>query len=421
MTLVRTSALNGIAVAIRMGTALVLNKILAVYVGPAGYAIIGQFQNAMTMAIAFATGAVATGVTKITSEHYDDEARQRALWRTAGTVVIGASLVAAVLIVLFRGPLSSALLGGEALAGVFVWLAVSLVFISLNALLLAILNGRKEVRRYVTSNIAGSLLSLAVVGMLAWRYGLYGALVALSVYQGVVFFVTLQQALSAPWFSLRDLFGRIDRKHLRHLFHFMLMAAATSIAVPLSHVLVRRHLGETFGWEHAGYWDAMWRISTIYLTLVTTTLSLYYLPRIAEIRAWPELRTELIHVYRIVLPMVIAASLAVYILRDFIITLLFTADFAPMRVLFPWQMAGDVVKIGSWLVAYLMIGRGLVGAFIATEIGSAVSFWLLTIILTPLLGFEAVAAAHLVNYLLYALAVWLITIATPARRAALFR
>ena len=49
MTLLKTSALNGIAVLTRVGTALLLNKILAVHVGPAGYAVIGQFQSLVGM------------------------------------------------------------------------------------------------------------------------------------------------------------------------------------------------------------------------------------------------------------------------------------------------------------------------------------------------------------------------------------
>jgi PST family polysaccharide transporter len=36
---------------------------------------------------------------------------------------------------------------------------------------------------------------------------------------------------------------------------------------------------------------------------------------------------------------------------------LFTAKFGPMRDLFGWQMAGDTVKIGSWLLGYVLLAR----------------------------------------------------------------
>ena len=421
MSLVRTSFWNGIAVAVRVGAGLVLNKILAVYVGPAGYATMGQFQNAMSVAMTFATGAVSTGVTKITAEHFDDAERQRALWRTAGTVVIGAALISAAFIVAFRRPLARTMLNDEALSGTFIWLAASLTFISLNALLLAIFNGKKDVRRYVVSNIAGSILALGVIGALTWRYGLYGALVALSVYQGVTFFVTVQQALSAPWFSLRCLVGPIDRAHLKSLGHFMVMAATSAAAVPLSQTLIRQHLGTEIGWDFAGYWDAMWRISTIYLTLVTTTLTLYWLPRIAEIRTWPELRAEIWQTYRLVLPLVIMAAVGLFLARDIVIQLLFTPKFAQMRELFAWQLAGDVVKIASWIVAFVMVGKGLTKTFVMTEIAAAVMFVGYTVIFVRFTGFNGVSIAHFSTYLSYLLLVSALTLSTERRRAALFR
>jgi PST family polysaccharide transporter len=420
MSLIRTSAWNGMAVAIRMVSALVLNKILAVYVGPTGYAIIGQFQNAVTMAIAFATGAVNNGVVKLTAELDGDEAGQHSLWRTAGMIVVGTSLLSSLLIVVFRAPLTHFFLKDSASDTVFLWLALSLTLISFNALLLAILNGKKEVRRYIVSNIAGSLIGFAIVALLAWRFGLQGALVALSVNQALMFFVTLQQTVAARWFRLGYLFGRIDPAHALALGKFVLMAIATAVVGPISQVLVRNHLGITFGWEYAGYWDGSWRISALYLTLVTTTLSLYYLPRIAEINGWPEMKAEILSVYRLIVPLVIAGALAIFIGRDLLIGLLFTSNFLPMRDLLGWQLAGDVVKIASWLLAFLMVGKGLVRAFILTEIMSGLLFWLLAILFTRLYGFPGVAIAHLVNYSIYFVVVYAATISTESRRSALF-
>ena len=51
MTLVKTSLLNGISVAAVGVSALVMNKIMAVYVGAGGYAIRGQFQNAVSILV----------------------------------------------------------------------------------------------------------------------------------------------------------------------------------------------------------------------------------------------------------------------------------------------------------------------------------------------------------------------------------
>ena len=85
VTLIKTSLFNSIAVVIKMLTMLGLNKVLAVYVGPAGYVAIGNFQNALQMILIFAGGSFDTGIVKYTAEYSDDEAAQRKLWQTSGT------------------------------------------------------------------------------------------------------------------------------------------------------------------------------------------------------------------------------------------------------------------------------------------------------------------------------------------------
>ncbi|WP_421911073.1 O-antigen translocase [Marinobacter sp.] len=401
MTLIKTSLLNGIAVIIKMLTLLGLNKILAIYVGPAGYAALGQFQNAVQMITTFASGALNTGVTKYTAEYYEDEARQHSVWRTAGTIALIGSLTTAVLVIIFNQPLAGWFLKDESLGSVFIWFAATLVLFVFNTLLLAILNGKKEIQRYVTANIAGSLFSLVVTSVMAIQLGLYGALVALAIYQSLTFFVTLLLTYKAPWFKFRYLLGRVDKNAAKNLAKYTAMALTSAACVPVSHILIRNHLGETLGWDAAGYWEAMWRLSAAYLMLVTTTLSVYYLPKLAELQKNSEIKREIIQGYKIILPAAAACGLAIYLLRDFIIRVLFTADFMPMESLFAWQMVGDTLKIGSWILSYLMLGKAMMKLFIVSEILFASIFYALTVAFTKIIGLEGVVLAHAVNYLLY--------------------
>lgn len=401
MTLIKTSLLNAIAVLIKMLTLLGINKILAIYVGPAGYAALGQFQNATQMITTFASGAINTGVTKYTAEYHDDESKQRLVWRTAGTIALTGSAISALLIVLFNQQLAVWFLKDESYGGVFIWFAVTLIFFIFNTLLLAILNGKKEIIRYVIANIAGSLFALAVTAFMSIQFGLYGALVALAVYQSLSFFVTLLICYKSSWFKLSYFFGSIDQATALNLFKYTAMALTSAACVPISHILIRNHLGETLGWEAAGYWEAMWRLSAAYLLLITTTLSVYYLPRLSELKDSDKIKREIIQGYKIILPTAAVLGILIYLLRDFIISALFTQEFAPMRELFAWQMVGDTIKIASWILAYLMLGKAMVRLFIATEIISSIFFVVLVFFITDILGLKGVAIAHAANYFLY--------------------
>lgn len=399
MSLAKTSLYNGIAVMVRVASVLALNKVLAVYVGPIGYAVIGQFQNAVAILTSLAGGVVATGVTKATAQHFDDEAKQRAVWQTAVRFSLTASLIVAGGLMVLNDTMAEWLLHQAEMGGVFFWLAVTLPALALNNLLLAIINGKKEIGIYVASNIMGSLIGLIVTGMLTFRFGLYGALLAFAVNPALTLLATGFFVLKKEWFRLSSIWGGIDSGALRELAGFGLMAVTTACMVPLTHMLIRDHLSTQLGLQAAGYWQALWKISDIYLMLITSTLSVYYLPRIAEIRTAGELRSEIAKTYRFLLPLTVIGAASIFLLRDFIIHVLFTRDFIPMRELFPWQLAGDVIKMSAWMLGYVVIGRGLVKFFVAKEIGVGIAFVLLTHLYVGEFGLLGVTAAYALTYL----------------------
>ena len=401
MNLLKTSALNGIAVLIKTATMFILNKVLAVYVGPSGYAVIGQFQNFIQIVTSFAGGAINTAVIKYTAQYYEDENRQRAIWQTAGSIVLLFSIVIAFLILILQRQLSVYIFQTDEFQSIFVWFAVFLLFFNFNALFLAILNGKKEILKLVIANIIGSLFSLSITGILAIKFGLYGALVALSIYQSTAFLVTLVLCYKADWFKFKYLFGKIDPDIMRKFAGFALMALTSALCVPLSQIAIRTYMTGEFGIEYAGYWEAMIRLSGAYLMLVTTTLSVYYLPRLSELSAISDIKKEVYLGYKVIFPVALLGAMLVYLLRDWIIGLLFTDAFLPMRDLFLWQMIGDSLKIGSWILAYLMLSKAMTKLFIVTEILFSGLLVISTYFFTKIFGFEGVSIAYLVNYAIY--------------------
>ena len=401
MNLLSTSLLNGVAVLIKTATLFLLNKILAVYVGPAGYAAIGQFQNFIQMVTAFSGSAINTAIIKYTAEYHEDETKQRAIWKTAGSIVFLFSLIFSVLIILFQKQLSTYIFHTTEYQSVFVWFAIFLLLFNFNALFLAILNGKKEILKLVIANITGSIFALIVTSILAIKYKLYGALVGLSIYQSLVFFVTLFLCYKADWFKFSYLFGKIDSDISRKFAGFALMALVSAVCVPLSQMLIRSHLTTEFGVVYAGYWEAMIRMSGAYLMLVTTTLGVYYLPRLSELKQLSDIKKEVYLGYKFIFPLALISGLCIFLLKDWIIVILFSESFLPMRELVLWQMIGDSLKIGSWILAYLMLSKAMTKLFIATEIVFTITLVLFSYVATDALGFVGVTVAYLVNYALY--------------------
>lgn len=401
MNLIKTSVLNGIAVVIKTATLFFLNKILAIYVGPAGYAAIGQFQNFIQMVTTFAGSALNTAVVKYTAEYHDDKEKQHLVWRSSVFLVLIFSMIFTFLIFLFNKDLSWYIFKSEEYSGVFTWFAIFLIFFNLNTLLLAILNGKKEINRLVIANIMGSLFSLTIMSFFAINYGLRGALISLSLYQSLNFIVTLLLCYRLNWFKLSYFIGRLDVDVAKKFMAFALMALVSAVCVPLSQIIIRSYLTHEFGIVYAGYWEAMIRLSSGYLMLVTTTLSVYYLPRLSELKFLEDIKKEVVLGYKLIFPLAILGGIFVFVLKDWIIQILFSKSFLPMRDLFLWQLIGDSLKIGSWILAFIMLGKAMTKLYVITEIIFALSSILLTYFSTHFFGFEGVSIAHIINYSIY--------------------
>lgn len=403
MTLIKTSLLSAISTIARIISGFITTKIVAVYIGPSGLAFLGQFQNFISILISFATGAINGGVVKYTAEHRDNYAEKQKLWSTALRISLGASIASSFLLFIFHNQLSMLFFKDDAYASIFLIFSATLIFLVLNSLLMAILNGQKEIKKLITVNIIASIIGLIVTGTFAYWWGLYGALLAFTINHVLVFGVTFVFVLKSEWFVIRHFTHKFDAEYLKKLSKYTLMAIISAITVPVSQIVIRNYIGESLSWDDAGYWDGIWKISMTYLGLITTTLSIYYLPRLSEIKDHMEMRKEIFYGYKILIPITIFLAGIIYIFREMIILILFTEAFMPMKELFAYQLLGDVFKISSWLLAYLMVAKTMTKLFAITEIGFSLSFVLLSIWFTNEYGLIGVTMAFALNYLIYLL------------------
>ena len=374
---------------------------LSVITGPGGLAIFAQFQNAQSIIATISQGGINSGVTKYTAEYYDRSDKKKMLWSASLLVTVIFTILASITTFFLSDLLSTYIFDNDSYSFAFKLLSVSLIFYSINQLLLSILNGLKEIKRYICVNVIQSIFALIISVILIFFYGINGALIAMVANQSVIFFVILIALRNHALIRLKNLTVWFNFEHIKNLSKYSLMTLVSAISGPVSYLFVRNYVGVNYSWESAGHWQAMMYISTMYLLVITTALSTYYLPKLSELSNKKELRTEIYNGYKIIMPIVIILSTLMYFLKDFIVWLLFTPDFENMKELFFWQMFGDVIKISSWLISYIMLAKANVKRFVITEITFSLSFSFLCVIFLQFSGVIGLSYAYAANYLLY--------------------
>lgn len=197
------------------------------------------------------------------------------------------------------------------------------------------------------------------------------------------------------------LVGQSNSQARGSIANYMLMAITSAVTIPISMILVRMILVRHVGWVETGQWQAVWKISEVYLGVITMALSTYYLPRLSSLIGVDAIISEVHKTALIIMPIVSIMALGVYFSRDLVISILFTDDFAGARNLFAIQLIGDVVKIFSWLYAYPMLSRGATKWYISTEVIFSSLFVIISYLLISRVGVQGANYAYLLNYIMY--------------------
>lgn len=366
--LVKVFSLSSVATLVKMLTGLISTKVVAVLIGPGGVALLGQLNNLVYIVQYLASGAINNGVVKYVSEHKGSVGKVRTLLTNALLVTVVCSLACGTAMIACHGRLSRWIMLSDEYGYIFIVFGVTVILYAFNMLLLSIVNGYREYKMFIRINVANSLAGLVFAVVLTLLYGLPGALIGATTYQSAVFFVTLYMVRRKPWARWSYFRGRIDRSIIRNYLKYALMTLVSIGTMPVAQILIRRYIMLDLSELEAGWWEAMNRISNIYLLVVTTSFSVYYLPRLSEISEPNEVRREIGKAFKVIIPLLLTGFVLVYLCRFLIIRILFTSEFLPMAKLFGWQMGSDLFKIGCYILTYVMIAKARTVVYVTTEI-----------------------------------------------------
>lgn len=378
------------------------SKLLAVFVGPGGMALVGNLRNFMTSLESISTLGFQNGIVKYVAETDNDSSQ---LQKIMATVFISLLLVAIGLsgiLFFFATYWNNQIFGAhfdysfvfKALALALPWYAVSLFFV-------AVINGLGRFRKVIWVTILGNTIGLLVSFIFVWNYRTLGALLAIVVSPALLFLVSFYFVNKEIRFLNTIRVRYFDFKILKNLSSYSLMALVSSVFGPLVLLTIRKKVIAMVGIDQAGYWETMTRISSYYMLFVSTILAVYFLPKLSGAKNNGETKIIFWSYYKSILPLFIVGLTFIYALRFFIVELLFTKEFLPVASMFFWQLIGDVLKVAFLILGYQFFAKKLTVAFIISELASLAVLYFLSVYLISFLGIQGVLIAQVLDNLVY--------------------
>lgn len=400
-TLLKVSSFNGLSVVIKMITGLGVSKLTAIYLGPQGIAILGNLRNVLEIFHKFSSGGLANAVIKYSAEHKSDpEAFSSFLSTLIWSGLVMCVFTMAVILV-FSEFINTLIFGSRNFVSVIRLLAFVLPLHVINLYLISILQGFNAFSKVIKINIASHFLNIIAFALLVYWLNLEGALFTIVIVPSAMLIFTLYYVQS--WFGAITSFrwSRFSTPVLKNLGQYAFMTLISSLTFPLVFLGIRNLLIDSLGESNAGFWESTVRISSYYLLFILSLLNLFILPKMAEAQKSSEFRAIVFNFYKEILPFFVVGLILVYILRDWIVTLIFSKDFLPAADLFFWQIIGDFFRVLAMVMVYQFHAKKMLWHYIITDLFLALSLFLSAIYLVPKIGLEGVVLGHALTYILY--------------------
>lgn len=400
MNFLKASFFSGFSILLQMLASLVLYKLVAIKLGAEGIGQLGQFVALLSVVLIISNAGINNGIVKLVAQNKFDLVELRKVIQTAFVIVLISTIFCIFISFFIMNYVFTTVFYLETLDNnFFIIFLISIFFISMSQFMLSIVNGFKYTKIYAVSIFIGSLLSILSSFFLIQKFELYGAFYTLLVnycIQSIFLFYIVKYKLNINSFFKFNLSTKILKDYLNYSMMFVFSA----IAIPLAQIIIRHFIGDNYSLKEMGYWEALFRISSIYITFISVFFSIFYLPHLAE-KNDSEIVNNGFRMLKILTLLLIVIFLIIFLLKDLIVTLLFSKDFLVISNYIFIQQIGDFFRILSLSIGYIIIVKMWTKIYLIFELIHFFLLILLSYVFLKLTGdFKGASIAYALTYFL---------------------
>lgn len=400
MNFIKTSFLSGLSTGISLIARLISTKIVAIYLGTNGMFLLGQLKDFLRLSNTISSFGIENGIIKYTSEYEKQETELKGVIGTSFKINFFSAVFVSGLILIFKERVSDFLQINFDQNFYFLILIISVISASINTCFLSVYNGLKKIELYVLINIFSNVLSAALIILLVLEMKIIGAFYALALNQILSLLINILFYLYFKPFKIKWILESFLKENLKKLSKFSIMAIAGPSCLIISTFIIRDHIYNEFGSDYAGSWEAMWRISAIYLLFLITTFKFYLIPTFSKVND-NKLKSEVFKIWKVTIPIIILITVAVYMTRNIIIDLLLSKEFILINVIIFFHLLGDIIKINCWVLGNIMISKADTKSFVFFQVEWSTLFILFSYLFIEMYGFVGVSISYLVTYVIH--------------------
>jgi polysaccharide transporter, PST family len=388
------------SVGIRTIGNLAFAKLIAVYFGPHGIALLNHFQNLLALVTTVSTGGINVGVVRYLASEADTPPDKANYFRAGLILNLLSFTFLVIVLVFFRDYFFIFFADFSSILPFGLWLAffaTGTLLLTLNLFLLSVLLARKALALYALGTLIFSLGSIVAAYFFIIYFDLSLVLLAFLVGHGMGFIFILVLSYRHKYVPAL-FFENVKGIHLKNLGSFIVMGLGLVITSKLVDFVVRDFIIMRFGGYEAGLWQSIVKISDSYTLVFTSVLGMVYYPQIsALLHNSPALRHYIRSSFYVIIVGVGSGLAFFYAFSDWFILLLFEPEFLKGQYLLPYQVLGDFFKMPAWALLYLVLAKAQVKVYLLLQVAFAIFYLALVWVVVEQMGLEGIVVAHAIR------------------------
>jgi len=388
------------SVTIKSISILLVNKFFAVYLGPVGIALLSHFQNLIGIITQLINDGFNRGMMKQLANNSMDPKLKSRFFFSSLILNFSFLILILLLVILFQDFFFGIFfekINNPRFLPVFIFL---LSFFVANMFIHSVILGFQKAKEYAFINITGAILYVSLVFLGVKTEKLSWALLAVLAGQSLsIFFSIFFLLKERVWIKFQP---SVSWQSLKKLFVFVPVSLSVLVFYKMTDFAVRQFAFHEYGFEMTGMWQAVVRLSDVYMNLFVATVGVVFYPQVSElIFDSDKLRRYLKDVLHIVIPISAVGLVVLYLLREPVLTILYDKGFADASFLMRYQLTGDFFGIICYLLTYIISAQSKTTTFIILQAGSAIFYIGLIYFLKDYFGIISIPMSHALRFFFF--------------------
>jgi antigen flippase len=407
--ILKSSALIGFSTIVNLAIGVVRTKAMAVWLGPAGFGLMGLYSSIADLAQSIAgMGISASGVRQIAEAVGTGDTERIArtavvLRRTAILLgVLGAALLFA-----FSQRISLLTFGSDQHSIAVKWLSATVFFSCLSGGQAALIQGMRRISDLVRMGVLGAgfgtIISLPII------YFLHENGVVPSLICGAAV------SLIASWWYSRKIRIQTALVTVAQIGHeatgllklgFVLMASGLMMAG--ASYAIRVFVLHKVGSDAVGLYQSAWTLGGMYVGVIIGSMGADFYPRLTAAAKdnieCNRLVNEQTHVGILLAAPGVIATLT---FAPLVIAVFYSAEFQEAVEVLRWLCLGMALRVISWPMGYIIVAKGARSLFLGAEMAWTAVYVGLAWLCVNAFGLNGAGIAFFGSYILHVLIIYL--------------